>query len=85
VVVPGGGAGGVKKQLVLALLLAGGALASVAFAAASAQIIETYRYDARGRLIRVERSNPATSNTTSNYTYDKADNRTSKTVTGAPK
>lgn len=40
----------------------------------------TYSYDARGRLIRVERSGTVNTNVTANYSYDKADNRTSVNV-----
>lgn len=45
----------------------------------------TYRYDARGRLIKVERSGSVNNGIVTNYSYDKADNRTNKTTTGAPK
>ena len=44
----------------------------------------TYRYDARGRLVKVERTGTVNNNVNTSYTYDKADNRTNKTVTGAP-
>ncbi len=53
-------------------------------AAAIASETVTYSYDARGRLIRVE-SKVGSNTVTSNYLYDKADNRTLRTVTGAPK
>lgn len=43
-----------------------------------------YIYDARGRLIRVERTGTVNNNVTTNYTIDKADNRTNKTTTGSP-
>ncbi|RSY78064.1 hypothetical protein DAH66_19365 [Sphingomonas koreensis] len=43
-----------------------------------------YSYDARGRLVAVKHSGTVNNNVQSNYAYDKADNRTNKTVTGAP-
>jgi hypothetical protein len=43
-----------------------------------------YRYDARGRLVRVERSGTVNNNVATNYAFDKADNRTVKTTTGSP-
>ena len=61
-------------MLAAGLGLAGGALAETI----------TYRYDARGRLVKVERSGSVNNNVTVNYSYDKADNRTNKTVSGAP-
>jgi coenzyme F420-reducing hydrogenase delta subunit len=62
------------------------AVASLAVAAAAfaAETIN-YKYDARGRLIRVEHSGAVNNNIVTNYTYDKADNRTNTTTTGAPK
>jgi YD repeat-containing protein len=57
-----------------AALLAASLLAS---AAAAAETV--YRYDARGRLIAVERSGGHTAS----YSYDKADNRVARTVAGA--
>jgi YD repeat-containing protein len=67
----------------VAVLLAG---AAVALVPALAMAVETihYRYDARGRLIDVVRNDGASANVVTNYTYDKADNRTSKTTTGSP-
>ena len=44
----------------------------------------TYTYDARGRLIAVNHSGTVNNNVVSNYSYDKADNRTNVTTTGAP-
>ena len=52
--------------------------------AADAAETITYKYDARGRLVRVERTGTVNNNVTTNYTIDKADNRTSKTTTGSP-
>lgn len=69
-----------------ALLFAAGTirLACSSIASAAEKII--YTYDARGRLIKVERDPASTVNTNvkTEYTLDKADNRTNVTTTGAP-
>jgi YD repeat-containing protein len=44
----------------------------------------TYKYDARGRLVQVNRTGTVNNNVVTNYSYDKADNRTNKTTTGSP-
>lgn len=44
----------------------------------------SYTYDARGRLVQVNHSGTVNNNVVTNYTYDKADNRTNKTTTGSP-
>lgn len=44
----------------------------------------TYTYDARGRLKQVVRSGTVNNGANTAYTYDKANNRTNKTTTGAP-
>lgn len=67
------------RRLMVATVLA--ATAAAAFASETI----TYRYDARGRLIKVERSGSVNNGITTNYSYDKADNRTNRTVSGAPK
>jgi hypothetical protein len=53
-------------------------------AAAGASETINYSYDARGRLKQVSHSGSVNNNVVSNYSYDKADNRTNKTTTGAP-
>lgn len=53
-------------------------------AAAYAAETITYTYDARGRLIQVARTGTINNNVTTNYVYDKADNRTTKATTGSP-
>ncbi len=58
-------------------------LTTAATAAWAAETI-TYRYDARGRLVKVEHAGTVNANVNTAYTYDKADNRTNKTTTGAP-
>jgi len=60
----------------IALLLLG--------AAAYAAETIAYSYDARGRVKQVARTGTINNNVTTNYTYDKADNRTNKTTTGSP-
>ena len=44
----------------------------------------SYRYDARGRLVKVERSGAVNNGVATNYSYDKANNRTNRNVTGVP-
>lgn len=67
----------------IAILLAGAATALVPALAIAAETI-AYRYDARGRLVRVERSGTVNNNVATNYSFDKADNRVVKTTTGSP-
>jgi YD repeat-containing protein len=66
------------------LLLLGAAAAAAAATAAWATETIVYRYDARGRLVKVERTGTVNNNVTTSYTLDKADNRTNKTTTGSP-
>jgi uncharacterized protein RhaS with RHS repeats len=61
-----------------------GLTALAAVAAAYASETQTYSYDARGRLVRVQHNGSVNANVSTNYSYDKADNRTVKNVTGAP-
>lgn len=63
-------------------MLTGAALAA-AFGAQAAETIN-YTYDARGRLIQVNRTGTVNNNVVTNYTIDKADNRLNKTTTGSP-
>ncbi|HYW15957.1 MAG TPA: hypothetical protein VE891_07365 [Allosphingosinicella sp.] len=64
-------------------LLAAGAATLAASAAMAAETI-VYTYDAKGRVVKVERSGTVNNNVTANYSHDKADNRTNVTVTGSP-
>ena len=59
------------------------ALAAMLAAAAPAGATETitYRYDARGRLVQVQRTGTVNNGVVTTYTWDRADNRTSKTKT----
>lgn len=64
-------------------ILVAAAVLGVAAAAIASETV-TYRYDARGRLVKVEHAGTVNNNVNTVYTYDKADNRTNKTTTGAP-
>ncbi|MCW3847697.1 hypothetical protein OF829_10635 [Sphingomonas sp. LB-2] len=44
----------------------------------------TYTYDARGQLTNVSHAGSVNNNVQTNYTYDKANNRGTVNVTGAP-
>jgi YD repeat-containing protein len=65
-----------KTTLTLAALALGLGFAS----AASAAETITYTYDARGRLIKVVHTGSVNHNVETNYSYDKADNRTNVTT-----
>lgn len=54
-------------------------------AAAVASETVTYSYDNRGHLVKVVHSGSVNNGIVTNYTIDKADNRTNRTITGAPK
>lgn len=43
-----------------------------------------YGYVVHGRLVRVEHSGTVNNNVVSNYSYDRADNRVTVNITGAP-
>lgn len=64
----------------LGILLAGAAFAAPAMAAETI----VYRYDARGRLVRVERSGSVNNAVVTQYGFDRAGNRIVKTTTGSP-
>ena len=68
---------GVTARTALAALLI-----SASGAALAAETI-TYTYDAKGRLVKVERSGSVNNNVKAEYSLDKADNRTNVTVTGS--
>jgi hypothetical protein len=65
-------------------VLLGGAMIGIAAAAVAAETI-TYTYDARGRLVKIVHGGNVNNGVVTHYSYDKADNRIDKTVTGAPK
>jgi YD repeat-containing protein len=68
------------RKIALAL---GAAVTALAGSAASATETVTYTYDARGRLIKVVHTGTVNNNVQTDYTHDKADNRTNVTTTGA--
>lgn len=51
---------------------------------ASASETVTYTYDAKGRLVKVERTGTVNNGVKAEYSHDKAGNRTNVKVTGAP-
>jgi YD repeat-containing protein len=65
------------------VLLAIGVAGCAAAAVASETI--TYSYDNRGRLVKVVHNGTVNNGINTTYTYDKADDRTNRTTTGAPK
>jgi len=62
--------------LIVAVLAATGVATAVAYASETV----TYTYDARGRLIKVERSGSVNNGVKAEYKYDKGDNRTNVNV-----
>ena len=44
----------------------------------------TYTYDAKGRLVKVVHSGSVNNGVTTDYSHDKADNRTNVKTTGSP-
>lgn len=67
---------------ILTALLTGAAIA-VAVAAQAAETIN-YSYDARGRVVAVNRTGTVNNLVNTTYNIDKADNRLNKTTTGSP-
>jgi len=65
------------RRYIAAIILL--ALGAVAFAAETI----TYKYDSRGRLVKVTRTGTVNNNVVTNYTYDPADSRNQVTTTGA--
>jgi hypothetical protein len=51
---------------------------------AQASEVLVYKYDARGRLVKVERTGTVNNGATTDYEIDKADNRKRVITTGAP-
>lgn len=68
------------------ILRLGIVLASCGFVTAQAGASETitYTYDAKGRLIKAERSGAVNNGVKYEYTHDKANNRRNLKVTGSP-
>ena len=66
-----------RGHRIVAVALAGACLAG---AAAWASETIAYSYDARGRLVKVERSGTVNNGVRAEYQYDKGDNRTNVNV-----
>lgn len=64
-------------------VFAGLAITAMYAPAASAAETITYVYDARGRLVQVTHSGSVNNGVQTTYTYDKTENRTNVTTTGA--
>ena len=62
----------------------GTATALIASTSVHAGEIQKYRYDAKGRLIKVERTGMVNNGVTTEYTHDKSDNRVRLQTTGSP-
>ncbi|WP_338445661.1 hypothetical protein V5F89_10845 [Pelagerythrobacter marensis] len=62
--------------------LAGAILAMLPIAAQATETV-TYTYDAKGRLVKVERSGTVNNGVDTEYQHDKADNRKRVKTTGA--
>lgn len=73
---------GTRMRETMLAVAAGLAMAAAATGLASETV--NYSYDARGRLVRVEHNGSVNNGVVTNYSYDKADNRTLKNVSGAP-
>lgn len=69
-----------KCARILILVMAPLGIATSAHAAETV----TYTYDAKGRLVKVERSGTVNNGVKTEYTHDKADNRQNVKVTGSP-
>jgi len=67
---------------IFAVAVTGVAVAAAAIASETIAHNETitYKYDARGRLVKVERSGGVNDKVKAEYRYDKADNRTNVNV-----
>ena len=67
----------VREKVLVAIGIA--AIAAIAVTARASETIN-YTYDARGRLVKVERSGTVNNNVSAEYKYDKGDNRTNVNV-----
>ncbi len=69
-----------RLSALMATALAGIGAGALAGTSVDASETVTYRYDARGRLVKVERSGTVNNNVSAEYKYDKGDNRTNVNV-----
>lgn len=76
--------GAKMKRIVVARkwILAGVTVAAIPALAYAAETV-TYTYDAKGRLVKVERSGAVNNGVKAEYAHDKANNRTNVTVSGS--
>ena len=65
------------------LALATATIVAIPALAYAAETI-TYSYDAKGRLVKVERSGTVNNGVKTDYVHDKANNRVTVTVSGSP-
>lgn len=65
------------------VLFASSLIVSIPISGFAAETI-TYKYDAKGRVAEVKRSGTVNNAVQTNYTYDKADNRTNVKVINSP-
>lgn len=68
------------RTLVLGLLVG---LTGVAMPASATETVR-YVYDAKGRLVQVQRTGTVNNGVTATYRYDRANNRRRVTVSGSP-
>lgn len=66
------------------VLYIGTAIAIISSGAAHAAETITYSYDAKGRLIKVQRSGTVNNGVQTTYTHDKSNNRKNLTTAGSP-
>jgi YD repeat-containing protein len=67
-----------KNLIAIAIVL----VALLSMRADSAETV-TYKYDAKGRLVKVVRTGNVNNNVQTDYTYDKVNNRKTTTTTGS--
>jgi YD repeat-containing protein len=72
-----------RRRHVPEILLIGAIIAAISASSMATETV-TYNYDAKGRLINVQRSGTVNNGVTANYAHDRANNRTNVTVTGSP-
>lgn len=65
------------------VMLAGSAIGLFASAAMATETV-SYSYDAKGRLVKVVHTGTVNNGVATDYTHDKADNRTNVKTAGAP-
>lgn len=74
---------GIKDTPSIVALLVALTSAFMAYAPVQAAETITYKYDAKGRVVKVERSGTVNNGVQTQYSHDKANNRKNVTATGA--